>query len=58
MGELEAASGRIADFVHLDRLNIVVAPEAWVIPEWGLSGRTNGPGRITITLGPDSPRPA
>ncbi len=56
MGELEAASGRIADFVQLDRLNIVVAPEAWVIPEWGLSGRADGPGRITITLDPGSPR--
>ena len=56
MGELEAASGRIADFVQLDRLDIVVAPEAWVIPEWGLSGRANGPGRITITLDPGSPR--
>ena len=56
MGELEAANGRIADFVQLDRLDIVVAPEAWVIREWGLSGRANGPGRITITLDPTSPR--
>ena len=56
MGELEAASGQIADFVQLDCLDIVVAPEAWVIPEWGLSGRANGPGRITITLDPGSPR--
>ena len=56
MGELEAASGQIADFVQLDRLDIVVAPEAWVIREWGLSGRANGLGRITITLDPTSPR--
>ena len=56
MGELEAASGRIADFVQPNCLDIVVAPEAWVIPEWGLSGRANGPGRITITLDPGSPR--
>ena len=56
MGELEAASGHIADFVQLDRLDVVVAPEAWVIVEWGLSGRANGPGRITITLDPGSPR--
>ena len=56
MGELEAASGQIADFVQLDRLDIVVAPEAWVIREWGLCGYANGPGRITITLDPGSPR--
>ena len=56
MGELEAASGRIADFVQLDRLDIVVAPEAWVIREWGLCGYANGTGRITITLDPGSPR--
>ena len=56
IGELEAASGQIADFVQLDRLDIVVAPEAWVIPEWGLCGYANGPGRITITLDPGSPR--
>ena len=56
MGELEAAKERIVRFVQMDRLDVVVAPEAWVIPEWGLSGRTNGPGRITITLDPDSPR--
>ena len=56
MGELEAASGQIADFVQLDCLDIVVAPEAWVIQEWGLCGYANGPGRITITLDPRSPR--
>ena len=56
MGELEAANQQIARFVQLDCLDIVVAPEAWVIREWGLSGRANGPGRITITLDPGSPR--
>ena len=56
MRELQAANERIARFIQLDRLDIVVAPEAWVIPELGLCGRANGPGRITITLDPRSPR--
>ena len=56
MGDLEAASGQITDFVQLDRLDIVVAPEVWVIREWGLCGYANGTGRITITLDPRSPR--
>lgn len=56
MGELEAANQQIARFVQMDRLDVVVAAEAWVIREWGLSGRANGPGRITITLDPGSPR--
>ena len=56
MGELEAANQQIARFVQMDRLDVVVAAEAWVIREWGLSGRANGLGRITITLDPGSPR--
>ena len=56
MGELEAANQQIARFVQMDRLDVVVAAEAWVIREWGLSGRANGPGRITFTLDPGSPR--
>lgn len=56
MGELEAANQQIARFVQMDRLDVVVAAEAWVIREWGLSGRANGPGRITFTLDPTSPR--
>ena len=56
MVELEAANQRIAHFVQMDRLDVVVAAEAWVIREWGLSGRANGPGRITITLDPTSAR--
>ena len=56
MGELEAANQQIARFVQMDRLDVVVAAEAWVIREWGLSGRANGPGRITITLDPGSPQ--
>ena len=56
MAELEAASGQIADFVQLNRLDVVVAPEAWVIREWGLCGYANSPGRITITLDPRSLR--
>ncbi|MDD9991696.1 MAG: DUF2268 domain-containing putative Zn-dependent protease [Rhodospirillales bacterium] len=56
MGELGAASERIARIVQMDRLDVVVAAEAWVIREWGLCGYANGPGRITITLDPRSPR--
>ena len=56
MCELEAANEQIAQHIQLDRLDIVVAPEPWVLREWGLSGRANGPGRITFTLDPASPR--
>ena len=56
MCELEAANQQIAQHIRLDRLDIVVAPEPWVLREWGLSGRANGPGRITFTLDPASPR--
>ena len=56
MRELEAANERIAHLIQLDRLDIVVAPEGWVLREWGLCGYANGPGRITITLDPRSPR--
>lgn len=54
--ELEAANQQIAHHLRLDRLDVVVAPEPWVLREWGLGGRANGPGRITITLDPASPR--
>ena len=50
MRELEAANERVAHHSRLDRLDIVVAPEAWVLREWGLCGYANGLGRITITF--------
>ena len=56
MRELKTANGRVARFIRLDRLDIVVAPEPWVIRELGLCGYTNGPGRITLTFDPGSPR--
>ena len=56
MQEVEAANERIAHLIRLDRLDIVVAPEAWALPDWGITGYANGPGRITITLDPGSPR--
>ena len=56
MRELEAANERIAGLVQLDRLDVVVAPGDYVIPELGLNGLANGPGLITITLDPNSPR--
>ncbi len=56
MRELEAANERVARFVQLDRLDIVVAPDIWVSRKWGITGYPNGPGRITIGLDPASPR--
>ena len=56
MGELEAANERIADHIQLDRLDIVVAPEAWALPAYGFNGYANSPGRITIAFNPRSPR--
>ena len=56
MCELEAANEQIAQHIRLERLDIVVAPELWVLREWGLCGYANGPGRITLTLDPASPR--
>ena len=56
MRELQAANERIARLVRLDRLDIVVAPEAWAMPAYGFNGYANSPGRITITFKPDSPR--
>ena len=56
MRELEAANERVARFIQLDRLDIVVAPDVWVSRKWGITGYPNGPGRITIGLDPASPR--
>ena len=54
--ELEAAGERATRSLPLDRVDIVVAPHPFVIPEIGLNGFAHGPGRITITLNPASPR--
>ena len=54
--ELQAANERIARLILLDRLDIVVAPEAWAMPAYGFNGYANSPGRITITVDPTSPR--
>lgn len=56
MREVRAANERIARFIPLDRLDIVVAPDAWVHRDWGITGYPNGVGRITIGLDPASPR--
>ena len=56
MRELEAANERVAHFIQLDRLDIVVAPDTWVMQAYGFSGYANSPGRITIGLNPKSPR--
>ena len=56
MVELQAANERIARLVQLDRLDVVVAPEAWAMPAYGFNGYANSPGRITITFKPGSPR--
>jgi len=56
MHELEAANERIAQLVQLDRLDIVVTPGDFVIPELGLNGLAHSPGLITVTLDPECPR--
>lgn len=56
MRELEAANERIARLIRLDRLDVVVAPDAWVLPAYGFCGYANSPGRITIGIDPASPR--
>ena len=56
MGELETASRQIRRHIRLDRLDVVIAPEAWGLQSWGLRGHANSPGRITITFEPGSPR--
>ncbi len=56
MHELEAANERIARLVRLDRLDVVVTPGDFVIPELGLNGLAQSPGLITVTLNPGSPR--
>ena len=56
MRDLEAANERIAHRIQLNRLDIVVAPDSFVLREFGLCGYANGPGRITIGLDPGSPR--
>ena len=56
MAELKAAHERVSRLLQLDRLDIVVAPEAWAMPAYGFNGYANSPGRISITFKPDSPR--
>ena len=56
MRELDAANERIAHHVQPDRLDIVVAPNDYVIPELGPNGFASSPSLITITLDPSSPR--
>ena len=55
MGELEAANQRIARCARLDRLDVVVTPGDFVIPELGLNGFAQSAGLITITVDPGSP---
>ena len=54
--ELEAANARIARLVQLERLDVIVAPNDYVIPELGLNGFASSPSLITVTLDPTSPR--
>ena len=54
--ELEAANAQIAQLVLLERLDVVVAPGDFVIPELGLNGFASSPSLITVTLDPGSPR--
>ncbi len=55
-GELDDALARILLRLPIDRVDIVVAPSNWVIPEYGLNGFAHGKGRITFSIDPSSPR--
>lgn len=54
-GLADALPGILAR-LPLDRVDIVVAPGPWVIPELGTNGQAHGPGRLTITVDPAGPR--
>ena len=56
MRELGVANERIAQRVQLERLDVVVTPGDFVIPELGLNGFAQSPGLVTITVDPNSPR--
>ena len=56
MRELDVANERIAQRVQLERLDVVVTPGDFVIPELGLNGFMQSPGLVTITVDPNSPR--
>jgi hypothetical protein len=52
--ELQDALVTVSTHLTLDRLDVLVLPGKWVIPEYGLTGRTEGKGRVTITVDPES----
>jgi hypothetical protein len=54
--EMDKARETVLRLLPIDRVDIVVVPGPWVIPEFGLTGATHGKARITITIDPDSPR--
>ena len=54
--ELRDALVTVSTHLTVDRVDVVVAPGKWVIPEYGLTGRTEGKGRVSITIDPDSSR--
>ena len=50
--ELRDALVSVSTCLSVDRLDVLIVPSRWVIPEYGLSGRTEGKGRVTITVDP------
>jgi hypothetical protein len=54
--ELQDALVPVSSRLTVDRLDILIVPSRWVIPEFGLSGRTEGKGRVVITVDPESLR--
>lgn len=54
--DLETARDRVSGILPVDKVDVVVAPSPWVIPEYGLNGFAHGKGRVTVSVDPSSPR--
>lgn len=52
--ELQDALVSVSTHLTVDRLDVLIVPGKWVIPEFGLTGRTEGKGRVVITVDPES----
>lgn len=52
--ELQDALVTVSTHLTLDRLDVLILPSKWVIPEYGLTGRTEGKGRVIVTVDPES----
>jgi hypothetical protein len=54
--ELRDSLASVSTHLTVDRVDVLVVPGKWVIPEYGLTGQAGGKGRITITVDPESLR--